>query len=317
MKLKYSHILLGLLSFFPFTQGNITPNVSSIQKTETPPTDEALHLFFFNVGQGHCTLLKHGRDALIIDAGSLDKKFSKIKSSFENALGNSTIRAIILTNASKEYSNFLKKLRKHYCQDCTIVNIQNKKIRLFLSKNYCEYLSYTDAKDLQQLSSILDKTYPTLTFKFPVYLKRTNSSKDDSSLTFTIEYQDTKLLFTGDANSSQFNHLVDSKQKYTDLAKKQLIEANTAILGNTKLFRTPALITKQEDIFQWISFLVKNNSSQPVFIIENTSNSIAYPENIKNKLQSINISQETLHLKIEKNSFLKYDFTTKSFHPLL
>ena len=195
MPLKYSYVLLGFLSFSSFAQEKITPEVSSIQKLESTPLDEGLHLFFFNVGQGQCTLLKQGNNALIIDAGSLDKKFSTIRSSFENALGKATIKAIVLTNTSKEYSNFLESLRKLYCQDCAIVNIQNQKVRLLHSKNYCEYLSFTDANDLQQLAYFLEKLFPTLTFKFPVHLKQTNPAKYDPSLTFTIEYQGKKLLF--------------------------------------------------------------------------------------------------------------------------
>ena len=300
MKSKYSYLLLGFLSLFSFAQKNFVSNASPIQKQESASADEALQLFFFNVRQGQFTLLKYKNEALIVDAGSIDKKFSDISSSFEKALGGAKIKAIVLTNNSKQHSNFLKKIRKNYCPNCAIVNVQNQKIRLFHTKNDCEYLSLMDSNDLQQLASFLNKTFPTLTFKFPTNLKPSNPTKTkDTALTFIIEYQGTKLLFTGNTNSTQFNQLVDFKQKHTDPLKKHIVEENTAVFSNVKLFRMPICIKDKESIFSWLSFLVKNNFLQSAFIIDNTTNEITYPDDIKNKLQLINISQGTVHLKAD------------------
>jgi|GEM_PF-2843165 len=298
MKLNHGFIVFALLSTFSFAKINLPIPSSTIQKIETKSSKESLQLFFFDVGQGHFSLLKQGDAALIIDAGSSNKKFSDIKSTFEKHLGNATIKAVILTQDTAEHRNFLKKLRQHYCDEaCVFLNIYKQKIRLSHAKNYCEYLSLFDSTDLQQLASFFKGIFPSLTFSFPVHLKQFNPTKiEDSSLTFAIEYQHKKLLFTGNTAFAQFNHLIDFKQKYTDPAKKQLILENTNIFRNINLIKLPTAFEDQEKILQWISSLTKENAHQPIFVIGNIPNTISSP---KNNLQVINPSQGTICLKVD------------------
>lgn len=296
MKTNHGFIVFALLSTFSFAKTNLPINPPIIQKIETDSNKGALQLFFFDVGQGHFSLLKQGDTALIIDAGSSNKKFSDIKSTFEKHLGNATIKAVILTQDTAEHQNFLKKLRKHYCDEsCVFLNIYKQKIRLSHAKNYCEYLSLFDPSDLKQLASFFNEIFPNLTFNFPVHLKQFNPTKiEDSSLTFAIEYHHKKLLFTGNTFFAQFNHLIDFKQKCTDQVKKRLAIENTNIFRNINLIKLPTSFENQEKILQWIASLTK----QPIFAIGNIPSTIT---SLKNNLQIINPSKGTVYLKIDSH----------------
>ena len=68
MKLKHYYILLGTFIIFSFIKANVIP--LPVSNTDSNLKNEPLYVYFFNVGQGSFTLLKHGDKALIIDAGS-------------------------------------------------------------------------------------------------------------------------------------------------------------------------------------------------------------------------------------------------------
>mgnify|MGYP004655636941 CR=1 FL=1 len=314
MKLKHYYILLGTFIIFSFIKANVIP--LPVSNTDSNLKNEPLYVYFFNVGQGSFTLLKHGDKALIIDAGSLDRKFSEIKEIFETHLGNAKIKAILLTHNSHEHHNFVKTLRKHYCDDdCAILSIYKQKIRLSHEKKHCEYLSFLVSSDLQQLSSFLSYKFPKLSFKFPIQLAPFSATKvTDPSLITSIEYQGIKLLFTGAATAKQLNYFVDTKRHYNDAEKINLIQNNTQIFNHVNIFILP---TDTAQILPWSTFIANHNSQKltTIFLgnIQTLPNLNLLAPSIKNNLFFTCDSKNFPYFKIENHSIFKYDFYKKCF----
>ncbi|MFQ6722948.1 MAG: MBL fold metallo-hydrolase [Opitutales bacterium] len=244
-----------------------------------------LVFYFFNTGQGNCTLVKQGDKALLIDCGgssaiAFDKTFTK-------CLGEALIECVIITHPHADHCNFLQKIsQEHFSEEaCLIIggpseweaDEKGKKIKkdinVFVNafgnifKNKC-YISddgivYKVGSPLcfciPKLENFLKYLFKGVEFNF---LRFGNELFDKSdlnsySLVFSITYKNNSILFTGDSTGDAFDRFLSKKRK--KVFQKYLVQRNKKIIKNINIFVMPHHGTDTESSWYWTVRINKIN----------------------------------------------------------
>lgn len=241
-----------LLSFIFFV--GITKNVFS-----------GIHIYFFDVGQGNCILLRNETNAILIDAGG-SKSFDSIKESFERCLGTAKIVGIILTHPDKDHRNLINSImEKHKKERFFLFSVVLKGRYLVTNRGKKEY----SPKILKSWQDKLNKLFPEGEFKF---LKANwgkfpgrRLTSNDTCLVFSFKYNKVKTLFTGDSTGKAFDHYVG---QYTGAGiTNDYWKDNRGIIDGTHIFVMPHHGSDQDGSWRWTLNVTKENPNLLATII--------------------------------------------------
>ncbi len=247
--------------------------------------DNDLVFYFFNTGQGNCTLVKQGDKALLIDCGgsstiAFDKTFTK-------CLGEALIECVIITHPHADHCNFLQKIsQEHFSEEaCLIIGGPSeweeykdgkkikKDINVFVNafgnvfKNKC-YISddgivYKVGSSfcfcIPKLENFLKYLFKGVEFNF---LRFGNELFDKSdlnsySLVFSITYKNNSILFTGDSTGDAFDRFLSKKRK--KFFQSYLVQRNKKIIKNINVLVMPHHGTDTEGSWYWTVRINKIN----------------------------------------------------------
>lgn len=175
-------------------------------------TDKSkLNIFYLNVGQADSTLIMMGEEVMLIDAG--DKSDGQYISQFLQAQGINEIDYLIETHSDDDHSGGIK----HIVDNFIVENIYMPK----------SAISESEISDLSKIQIFpdLNKEYNFDKARWKV-LSVNNSEEisegddNNTSIVIQLNYENTKYLFMGDAETKIENQLISAgKLEKVDILK--------------------------------------------------------------------------------------------------
>ena len=252
-----------------------------------------IHIYFFDVGQGNCVLLRNETNAILVDAGGSSDKFLSLIKNLKNCLGSAKINGIVLTHLDDDHKNFVNKIL------CDTPERFNSFIG---AKNFIFSIMPAIAKDSEAKPSLIYIDNPRNVpsgkvgnllygqeeisriqerlnglfeegegsegiFKFLVadwasFLRKTEAN--DTSLVLSFEYCGHKVLFTGDSTGYALDHYI--AQNLGD-RRNPYFELNRNIIENTSIFVMPHHGSDREKCWRWTLNVVKTSPNLMATII--------------------------------------------------
>lgn len=290
-----------------------------------------IHIYFFDVGQGNCILLRNEVNAILVDAGSKNTPFSSIEKSFARCLGGTKIKGIILTHSDVDHTNFVQEIydnyRDEFIEDTVIYSIR--------AENHC-IVSGSEPKFLRKVRGLeydraIDKMQNTLnelfspkTFTFLKAAWSSSSKIDDNtaSLVFSFKYKNCKVLFTGDSTGEALDNYIGQESNPTNW------KYNRQTIENTNIFVMPHHGSEEGGSWRWTLNVTKNSPNLLATIVSiNPKNSIyahprawikdvTWPDTMRS-IDATNVfsynrgSGQALQSQIEENLFTTGDHEEK------
>ncbi len=173
--------------------------------------DGLLKIAFIDVGQGDCTVISRGTDAVILDyGGSSEKRYNLIEYLKQNEIFN--VEHLFFTHLHKDHTNGLNTLEKN----CYIKNITYP-----ISKGSCDqFLVKLQAVDATSIAENVSFTAldGVKILALTDALDGAVSDENENCVCYRLEYGDISILITGDlAGSSELK--ISSKMQDTTILK--------------------------------------------------------------------------------------------------
>lgn len=220
MKKKLTNLFLMLALIFsiagcgsideivPQNSGN-TQSESNIN-TDKPVSDENsetldnLEIHFLDVGQGDCTLIKCGDDAMLIDAGNNNK--GTLVKSYLNSQNIKTLNYVIGTHPDADHIGGLDVVLYNF--DCETIIMPNEEKD---TATYRDVIDTIKHKNYQITRPTVGATYTLGDATFKI-ISPAKDYKDcnDSSVSFIMTHGNKTYLFTGDCEEEAENDMLSS-----------------------------------------------------------------------------------------------------------
>ncbi len=186
-------------------------------------TDNTLHCFVFNIGQGNFIVLKFNQNIMIIDCGfqnatkeSCGNFFKTNENTIESIFKQSSIKAVVVTHPDADHYNCLKYLlgTRKLDEKCVFITgregeedynffkkLPKEKHVLYAVESYTLYNDASIALTMALFGqSNNNGTIEILEPAYKIEAKDTNSH----SLILKVTYDKQSILFTGDATKATF-----------------------------------------------------------------------------------------------------------------
>ena len=198
IKQKRLVILIGLLcAILPFY----------VQAEEA---EEGLYGYFLDVGQGDATVIVCDGKVLMIDGGDGDAEHSqKVYSFLRNTIAIDTIDVMIATHPHADHIGGLPRVLNAFdvSDIYTPVNPYN-------NDAWKSLVECADRNGITILRREAGDQFPIgraeVTILGPAFLPGDERNKNNISLVFRVDYEDTSFLFTGDAELEEERGLLNS-----------------------------------------------------------------------------------------------------------
>lgn len=207
-------LIIGLISVIlkPWqnSDGDQSGNKNPVgDRTEADVKDLQVH--YIDVGQADCILVRvpteSGTKNMLIDAGTEGPPSDKIVTDYLNSLGIDTLTYMIITHPHEDHGSAAKEVIE-------MVNIEN----LILpeceasQKFWLDMLEAMEAKNLEYIPSKMGDTYKIGEASFEILgpvddLKIVETN--DYSIVIRLDYGENSFLFTGDAEDSSEEAMLD------------------------------------------------------------------------------------------------------------
>ena len=187
--------------------GENTPHGAAQQPAElstgTPEVTEELEIHFLDVGQGDCTLLLCGGEAMLIDAGDNDQG-TKIQSYLQKH-NVETLKYVVCTHPDEDHIGGMDVIL--YKFDCeTILMTDEEKD----TGTYRDVVDTMENKGYQRTLPEVGQQYflgdAFFTILAPAEL---SSDSNNNSIALLLVHGDNRFLFTGDAEAEEEEEMVD------------------------------------------------------------------------------------------------------------
>lgn len=252
-----------------------------------------IHIYFFDVGQGNCILLRNEEHAILIDAGSSSMKFNEaFKAVFEKCLKSAKINGMILTHQEDDHQNFVAGIldsMKSYVEKFQVFSIihqkTNKEIPNLVAGTNLESLSpiretYEEGIEYMQSffnalfseSETSEEKFKFLKANLVSFTKKTD--KNATSLVFSFEYRGFKTLFTGDSTGEALDNYIE--QGSTSFPGNPHFVYNREIISNTNIFVMPHHGSDTDGSWRWTLNVTKNSPNLVATIINVDAKSSPY-----------------------------------------
>ncbi len=222
------------------------------------PSDDNVHLYFFDVGQGDAAMITKGDYQILIDGGPDDTVMSEIGKVMP--LSDRKIEKVILTHPHADHLVGLVQVLEHYeIGEIYISGVAHT------SNQYLEFLSKIKDKNILTIvPEINQKEIPfdngSLTFLWPgkKYQEQTAENLNNSSIINKFCYYSQCALFTGDIETDEQN-LMLSENKSVDFQAQILKIAHHGSNNGTN----QALLDKVKPQYAVISAGADNKYGHP------------------------------------------------------
>ncbi len=190
-------IAAGVLSFW-HTERNEdirqnTDNISENNPEKTQEITDTLTIHFLDVGQGDCTLLVCGTEAMLIDAGNNNQGSAVCRYLMDQ--GITKLRYIIGTNADADHIGGLDVVLNTFdCGTVMMPDVQKD------NRTFHDVLQVMEQKNYERCVPAVGNSYELGTAVFTVLSPKKYYEKDNNnSVCILLRFGERSFLFTGDA----------------------------------------------------------------------------------------------------------------------
>lgn len=214
-----------------------------------------VHIYFFDVGQGNCILLRNEKNAILVDAGSGNTTFENISDSFKKCLGGIKINGIVLTHLDSDHINFVKDITesKEFTAPGSLIystrtNSKGPSIVCGPAISSLQKVQGTYEEGINTIQVYLNGLFGSESFTF---LKANWSSflqKSDTNATclvFSFKYHGCKVLFTGDSTGRALDKYIEQEEGVS------WWKENRDVIANTNIFVMPHHGSEEDGAWRW------------------------------------------------------------------
>lgn len=185
-----------LLSMFLIAAAFFLPDAGQINVSAAE--DAGLKVHFLDVGQGDCTLIESGGQAMLIDAGNNDK--GTYVQNYIQKQGIEKLDYVIGTHPDADHIGGLDVvLTKFGCETIIMPDRENK------TRTYDDVVQAIKQKRLKRTAPEVGKEYELGDAKFTITApvsENYGDNNNDYSVGILLQYGEKRFLFTGDAEES-------------------------------------------------------------------------------------------------------------------
>lgn len=172
--------------------------------TDTSEVTEELEIHFIDVGQGDCTLLLCGGEAMLIDAGDNDQG-TKIQSYLQKR-NVETLKYVVCTHPDEDHIGGMDVIL--YKFDCETIFMTDEEKD---TNTYRDVVDTMENRGYQRTLPEVGQQYflgdAVFTILAPTEL---SSDSNNNSIALLLVHGDNRFLFTGDAEADEEEEMVDS-----------------------------------------------------------------------------------------------------------
>lgn len=168
---------------------------------------EEFKIYFIDVGEADCTLIKNNNEYTLIDAGN-NHDGLKLVEYFKN-LGITKFKYVISTHLHEDHIGGMDYIIKNF-------DIEH----YYMPDVSSEYMTFTEVIDSLKEKSIewevpeIDSTFNMGDAKFTVlWISKDEAEINDTSIVLKLEFKNTSYLFTGDATKNVELKILDKDLK--------------------------------------------------------------------------------------------------------
>ena len=179
--------------------------------TQSVPSDMIVR--FIDVGQGNCSLITLGDQAILVDAGEVgtaQKTINYIKN-----LGVDELDCVIVTHPHSDHMGALTKILYEFkIKDLIMPEIPEKIIPT--TKTYERFLTAVSDNADNVIPAKAGSTYSYGEMKLEIFAPLHDyDDLNDMSVVSRISYGETSVMFTGDATNEVEKDLLNQKKNYS------------------------------------------------------------------------------------------------------
>ena len=228
-----------------------------------------IHIYFFDVGQGNCILLRNEEHAILVDAGG-SKRFDEIAENFKACLGESKIDGMILTHQDTDHTKYVdtilssddKLMGDTYFIFSVKPSISKTDLPSVIFAENCktfrDFSTKSPAVEIEDIQQKLNDLFKEGEFKFlKANWTSANKETNDTCLVFSFKYQGFKVLFTGDSTGEALDNYIE--QGSTNFPGNPHSAYNREIIANTHIFVIPHHGSDTRGSWRWTLNVVKNS----------------------------------------------------------
>lgn len=218
--------------------------------------DGNIAVYFVDVGQGNCTVIRSGNEGVLIDAG--EREYSSKVLAFLEENGITRLRYVIASHPHSDHIGAMPAvLDKLDTDEIFLPYIADKYAPT--SKTYLNLLSTVDERDIKAEFLDENKTLDFNGVKIEILtpVEQTNSYNNMSLIT-KIEYGDMSALILADAENKEINSVMKANRSF-DFSSYVIMLAHHG--SNTSLNET--LLTKSDSEIAIISCGKDNSYGHP------------------------------------------------------
>lgn len=218
--------------------------------------DGNIAVYFVDVGQGNCTVIRSGNEGVLIDAG--EREYSSKVLTFLEENGITRLRYVIASHPHSDHIGAMPAvLDKLDTDEIFLPYIADKYAPT--SKTYINLLSTVDERDIKAEFLDENKTLDFNGVKIEILtpVEQTNSYNNMSLIT-KIEYGDMSALILADAENKEINSVMKANRSF-DFSSYVIMLGHHG--SNTSL--NEALLTKSDSEIAIISCGKDNSYGHP------------------------------------------------------
>lgn len=186
-------LLTLLLAINTFIYGNNSTSTSKDELSE-------MQVHFIDVGQGDCTLITSGGEAMLIDAGNNDK--GTLVQSYLQKQGISTLDIVICTHGDSDHSGGMDVIL--YKFDCKTVIMPDTSKVMNDTATFRDVLSTMKAKNYKNTVPVVGDEYKLGSARVTIIAPNSyeyGDNKNNYSVGVLVQNGENRFIFTGDAEA--------------------------------------------------------------------------------------------------------------------
>lgn len=194
---KKIHCLLVMLFFCMMLGACSVQTENAVQTGDENETKDELTIHFIDVGQGDCTLIICGGDAMLIDAGDNDQG-TKIQNYLQKQ-NIETLKYVICTHPDSDHIGGMDVILYKFSSETVFMTEEEKD-----TKTYREVADTLKVKDYKKTLPVVGETYLLGDAEFTILgPAQITEESNNNSIAILLTHGENKFLFTGDAEEEE------------------------------------------------------------------------------------------------------------------
>lgn len=205
-------LIISFLAVYHFTDGEGLYEQTGLRNTSQSDS-ELMYVNFIDVGQGNCTLVTCGDEAILIDSGEVGMAQTVI--SYIKNLDITELDCVIVTHPHTDHMGGMTKLLYEFeIGDLVMPEIPDDIIPT--TKTYEKFLTAVSDNAENVIAAEPGQTYSYGEMTLEIFAPlRDYDDLNDMSVVSRISYGETSVMFTGDATTEVEQDLLKRKVDYS------------------------------------------------------------------------------------------------------